>query len=224
MNTKLLRKEGFIWLILIIPFVYLAFIWNNLPDQIPLHWNVNDEVDNYGSKVFGTLLLPLFNIGIYFLMLFIPRIDPKRRNYELFAGPFRMIRGWLAVFMVILFFVIIQSAMGTMLPVGRIVTGSVMLLFAMLGYYMRNIKPNWFVGIRTPWTLENETVWEKTHLLGGKMWLYGGLVGLLFVFFLEKTGLVILLATLIPVMVVVPVVYSWMLFNKNRRNEVGRNS
>ena len=217
MTTKFIRQEGLIWLILIAPFVYLTFIWNSLPDQIPLHWNVNDEVDSYGPKAMGALLLPAFNIVLYLLMLFIPRIDPKRKNYEHFSGPFRMIRGWLAAFMLLLFFVVLQSAMGRMLPVGKIVTGSVMLLFAMLGYYMKNIKPNWFVGIRTPWTLEDETVWEKTHLLGGKIWLYGGLAGFAMVFFLEKMGLVILLAAIILVMVLVPVVYSWSLFSKLKK-------
>ena len=79
------KGEWLFWLILLMPFLYIPFIWDKLPDSIPIHWNMRGEVDKYSSKTFGTLFLPLLNIGMYVLLLLLPKIDPRKRNYQYFV-------------------------------------------------------------------------------------------------------------------------------------------
>jgi uncharacterized membrane protein len=148
-------------------FVVAAVAWANVPDRIPVHWNLQGQVDGYGGRFIGLLLLPLVTLGLYGLLLFLPRLDPGYANYRAFAGAYNLIRISLVVFMAALYGVTVLAALGQPVDVGTLVTLGVGGLLVVLGNVMGKIRPNWFVGVRTPWTLSSKLSWNKTHRLAG---------------------------------------------------------
>lgn len=156
-------------------FVVAAVAWGSAPDKIPIHWNAAGQVDGYGGKFMGLLLTPLMTLGIYLLLKYIPRIDPARRNYETFASTYLLIRVAMLVYMAFIY-VVLVLAIGReeTFPVGDLITGSVGLLFIVLGAVMGKFRPNWFAGIRTPWTLTSKRSWTKTHRVGGRVFVATG--------------------------------------------------
>ncbi len=206
------KKEMVIWLIIVAPIIYLLTVLDQLPDQIPTHWNFKGEVDGYGSP----FVLPLLNVGVYLLLLFIPLLDPKRKNYEFFANAYYKIRLALALFLSTLTVMIILVGLGHDIKIDRVVIIGTLVLFAALGNYLTTVKPNWFVGFRTPWTLENEDVWRKTHLLGGRLWFGGGLLGIILAFFLPQSALVTFAIVTFSVLGLIPVVYSYISYQKQQ--------
>lgn len=156
-------------------FVTAAVRWGSVPDRIPVHWNAAGEVDGYGGKFMGLLLVPLIALGLYGLLKYIPRIDPARRNYEAFAGSYLLVRVTLTVYLAFVY-VVTTLAIGNeeSLPVAGLIVGSVGVLFIVLGGAMSRFKPNFFAGIRTPWTLTSERSWVQTHRLGGRVFVAAG--------------------------------------------------
>lgn len=205
-----LKKELGIILLVLAPVLFVLIQGNAIPEQVPVHWNIEGEIDRYGSK-WTTILI---NLGIYPLLLLLPRIDPRKKNYEIFSSSYYKIRFGLHLFMSALDIMLLLYASGVDIPVTRIVITSVLLLFIILGNYMGNIRPNYFVGIRTPWTLENAEVWRKTHLLAGRLWFWTGLLCLLISFFINNPERFPVLVVLIAAISLVPVVYSYLIFRK----------
>lgn len=208
-----LKQEIIIILITAAPLVYLLLTYSSLPEQLPMHWNIKGEVDNYGPKYYPFLLTP----GMYFLLLIIPLIDPRKKNYEKFLTVFFRIRLLLTIFFSLIIATIVYAANGHEVAMGRIIGTGILALFTFLGNYMINIKPNWMIGIRTPWTLDNETVWKKTHQTGGRLWFYGGMTLLIISFFLNETSLFYLIATGVITLSIIPVVYSYNIYKKEKK-------
>jgi uncharacterized membrane protein len=152
-------------------------VWPAAPDRIPVHWGFDGHVDRYGGKVEGLLGIPLITLAIYLLMRFLPRIDPGRANYARFGGAYTAIRAGLVVFMAAIYGIILASALSHTIDVARVVPVGVGALFVLFGSVLGKIRPNWFVGVRTPWTMSSKMSWVRTHRLGG--WLFMAL-GLLF--------------------------------------------
>ncbi len=207
------KKEIPFLLIAVLPFIYLAFIWNNLPDKIPMHWNGSGEIDRWGDK--SELFMMLFMLtGIsYFVFLIIPYIDPKQKLQNM-GNKLNNLRLILGLFMSALAIYILYSVQQkTSNPV--LIFPLIGLLFAFLGNYFKTIKPNYFIGIRTPWTLENEDVWKKTHLLGGKLWFVGGLL-MAMTFVLPNKIQFYTFMGITAVISIVPIVYSYLEFKKTK--------
>ena len=205
------KKEIPFIAVALLPFVYLAYIWNELPKEVPMHWNASGEIDRWGDK--SELFMMLFMLtGItYFVFLIIPYIDPKQKLQNM-GNKLNNLRLILALFMSALAIYILYSVQQkTSNPV--LIFSLFCLLFAFLGNYFKTIKPNYFIGIRTPWTLENEEVWKKTHLIGGKLWFVGGLLMALTFVLPNKIQIYTFLA-IAAVITIVPIVYSYLEFKK----------
>ena len=205
------KKEIPFIAVALLPFVYLAYIWNELPKEVPMHWNASGEIDRWGDK--SELFMMLFMLtGItYFVFLIIPYIDPKQKLQNM-GNKLNNLRLILALFMSALAIYILYSVQQkTSNPV--LIFPLVGLLFAFLGNYFKSIIPNYFIGIRTPWTLENEEVWKKTHLIGGKLWFVGGLLMALTFVLPNKIQIYTFLA-IAAVITIVPIVYSYLEFKK----------
>ena len=158
----------------------------------------------------------ILGLGIYFLMLIIPAIDPKKKIQEM-GDNFFSIRLLIAVFMAALNVVILNAAKEGGMENANILLVLMGALFAGLGNYMQTVRPNYFVGIRTPWTLESESVWKLTHRLASKVWMAGGILIVFLSLLLQDSKLVfIIFFVLVSVMVIVPVVYSYLLLKKER--------
>lgn len=213
-KTKMttLRKELPYILIALIPFVYLVFIWNNLPETVPMHWNGKGEIDRYGSKneLWG-LTAMLSGLG-YFLFLIIPKIDPKGKLDKM-GNKLNNLRLMMALFMSALSMFIIYSVQQVESK-PTLIFALIGLLFAGLGNYFKTIKPNYFIGIRTPWTLENEEVWKKTHHFGGKLWFAGGLLIFILSLIIPIVYSFYVLMTVTVIISIIPIIYSYLEFKK----------
>jgi uncharacterized membrane protein len=214
-------KESVLWVLIILPYVYLATIWNKLPDQVPTHFNISGNADAWSGKTTLLFLPGAMGIGIYLLMLLIPVLDPKRKIQQMGVKYYNfrfMLTFFFSLFATYLLFV---SNSGS-LKNPNLLIGLIGALFAMLGNYFQTVRPNYFIGIRTPWTLENEQIWKKTHRLGGRLWMAGGvLIAILSFFIKSNSALAITFGAILVVMVIVPVVYSYTEFlkEKNRSNQ-----
>lgn len=156
--------------ILIGMFVLALVTWPGAPDQIPVHWSGAGEVDRYGGKFEGLLLMPLIATGLYVLLRVLPRIDPGRANYAAFQNTYDLIRFGIMIVLAVLYGVVHLWIRGREVDMNTVIPMVVGAFFVVIGASMGKLRPNWFIGLRTPWTLSSKTAWVRTHRLGG--WLF----------------------------------------------------
>ena len=189
-------------------FILAAVTWSTAPDRIPIHWTLSGEPDGFADKFGGLIGLPLVTVGVYLALLFLPRIDPRRANYDAFRTPYAMIRttiiGLLLAMDAFIHLWIRGQKIGTSLFM-PVMAGTVMML---LGNYLPKLKSNWFVGIRTPWTLSSEQSWRKTHRLAGWLFVASGAAVIVASILNPEKSRVVLFGTLMPT-VVSTVAYSY---------------
>lgn len=208
-----LKSEIFPILLILLSILASFWFYQNMPEQVPIHWNAAGEVDNYGSRAFGAFFFPVLILGIYLMMIFLPYLDPKKDRYAQFVKAYWAIRFILLIYLILIYFTASLAGVGYNVPVGKIIPIAVGILFLIIGNYLGKIKPNWFVGICTPWTLSNEEVWNRTHRLGGKLF---SLAGCLFVFnaFMPFTWFFPLIIGTLVIVVGGTIGYSYFLFRK----------
>jgi uncharacterized membrane protein len=208
-----------VWFIILVPGIYLSAIWQKLPAKVPIHFNLKGEVDRYGSNtelLVMVLIITAVNIGVYLLLINAYRIDPKKYAQDNKDRMQRMALG-ISFFISALLCVIIYSISNHPVKfIPGLIFSGVGLLFSFIGNYMHNIKPNYFAGIRLPWTLENEDNWRKTHLLGGKLFFAGGLLIAVICLLTPFVISVIVFFAITITITVIPCVYSYRLF-KNQK-------
>jgi uncharacterized membrane protein len=197
-------------------------IYNTLPAALPLHFGIDGQPDRYGSRnefILVVLLLQVVAAFTFLLIKFLPRIDPKRKaRYS--QSAFIKLSFALLLFISFINVAVIYNATQPGFKMNKLVFPMIGLLFAYMGNMMHSIKPNYFVGIRTPWTLESEDTWRKTHQLAGKIWLPGGLIIAIICLLLPPRGGTIFFAITVAVMALIPVVYSYIYFKKHQPNSL----
>ena len=192
-------------------------LWNQLPDQMASHWNVNDEVDGYMPKVWGVFLMPLVSLGLFLLFLVIPNIDPNKANIAEFRESFNLFIVLFVVFMLYVHGLTLAWSLGyTGFRLSTALLPAVGLLFIFIGFMLRKAKRNFFIGIRTPWTLSSDTVWEKTHQLGAVLFMASGALVFIGGLFGGVTAFWMLLVPLIGSTLFL-VVYSYILYRDETR-------
>jgi uncharacterized membrane protein len=210
MENKSFFSQNIVGMILlVIPFILIVVFWNDLPEKIPMHWNVEGEVDRYGSKAFGILALPVFNVILFLLFVILPKIDPRQKNYRFFGTSYNIIRIGLNSFMLVLFIIILAASLGYELNIGLIVIYLTLTLFLVIGNLFGKIRPNYFLGLRTPWTLDNEEVWRKTHRLAGAIWVWSTVVMFIIAAVIPITIFVYVYFCYVGLIVLVPLIYSY---------------
>lgn len=211
-----LKKEIPLIFLSLLPALFLAYIWPSLPDQVPVHWDINGNVDRYGGQ-WEVLLLALIPIFLYGLFLLIPRIDPKKR-LDAMGNKYYSIRLLTVIFISVLFMFIIYSIKEQSLANPNYLFIIIGAFFMVLGNYFTAIKPNYFLGIRTPWTLESESVWKSTHRLAAKLWIPGGLIIVIagFIFPNQTTQIIFFVITII--LALVPVLHSYLEYRKESKS------
>lgn len=214
--SKKVYRELILWLFNVIPYIYLITIWNELPDIVPTHFNLAGEADGWSSKQFLIFLPGSLGIGMYFLWLVLPKMDPKH-NLSLEDNKYYGIRFMMAVFFSILTTYILYTSLAGKISNTPILFGFIGGLFAVLGNYFKDMKPNYYIGIRTPWTLEDERVWYNTHRFGSKVWIFGGIT-LLFSSILIKNKDIFfpffILSTLL--ITFIPIIYSYIDYKRGK--------
>ncbi|AXY06449.1 SdpI family protein [Bacillus tropicus] len=158
-----------------------AYAWPNLPDTMAVHWGM-EGVNGYASKFNAMLLLLGIMIFTYVLLTITPKIDPKKKNYDKFSKGYMIINYSVVVLLFLVNMLVIGVGLGYDIPMNSTPLILVGLLFIVIGNYLPQCKPNYFVGIKTPWTLSNEEVWRKTHRFSGKVFVVLGIIMILSVF------------------------------------------
>ena len=220
-------KNKLNWLeatLLVAPLIALLALWNDLPARVPIHWNLRGEIDGWSSKTF-MLLLPLISLGIILLLHILPRFDPKLGHAAGGHGRMQSVLGILrlalAAFFGVIFWMQLAAALGHSVAAGRIVPAATLLLLATIGNYSSNLRPNYFVGLRTPWTLESPETWRATHRLGGRLMFFGSAVLLVLQFFLSESKFVFLFTASALLLVAWAFWYSWHHFHAQGAKPVG---
>lgn len=211
--SNVFKQDWLILILIIFGFALGAYFYPSLPDKVPTHWNFNGEVNGYGSKLFGAFGLPAINLATYLMFLVLPFIDPKRKNYEDFRASYQFLK-----YIVIIFFLGVE-VMTLLIASGVIVNKPIFiqimvsLLFILIGNVMGRFKHNYFVGIKTPWTLANDEVWRKTHRMAAPLWVIGGIVNIMLAFTAIKYNEIGFMF-IVAIITIVPIAYSYITYQQ----------
>lgn len=209
--SNILKKEWFLILLILLGFVMSIYFYPSLPDKMPIHWDIHGEVNRYGSKLFGAFGMPLIILGIYLLYVVLPYIDPKRKNYEGFKPTYQLFKYIIIIFFFCFHTMTLLNAIGVKIDILTFIQVSISLLFILMGNAMGRVKHNYFIGIKTPWTLASEEVWKKTHRLSAPLWVTGGILNLILFSLGVKVYSFIVIIIIISI---IPAIYSYIVYKK----------
>lgn len=199
-------------------FLASAAAWARLPASIAVHWNLAGEVDRYGSRFEGALLLPAMMLFIWGVMRVLPAIDPRRANYPKMAGTYDFVITLTLVAMLGIHGAVLGTALGYPVPIGTVIPLVVGVMLMALGNVLPRARPNWWFGIRTPWTLSSDRVWTRTHRVAGYSMMASGLAVVL-IAFLHTHWLRVALIGAVALGALFPAVYSYVAW---RQEEASR--
>jgi len=193
-------------------------LWDQLPEQMASHWNVNNEADGTTPRFWGVFLMPLVATGLLALFTIIPSIDPHKANITQFRETFNMFIVLIIAFLLYVHALTLAWNLGYQnFKISAAMLPALGLLFIFIGYMMRKVKKNFFIGIRTPWTLSSDTVWDKTHQLGSVLFMLSGAFALFGAFF-GGTGAFLLMFVPLLGSVLFLVVYSYILYRNETKS------
>ncbi len=219
MNKNATSAESLMIACLLAPFIYLALIWPQLPAEIATHYSLMDgraRADGWMQKENAALIMAALSVVVYLVLRYLPQVDPRASRQTSNFTKLRMVAtigfaaltGWM--WYMAGHQASVSNSMGLLLAlVGLMVAG--------MGNYLTTVKPNWFIGIRTPWTLESETVWRKTHQLAGRLMVAGGLLSAVLVFIVPASYQVGVFVTIVVLSTLVPLVYSYIFFQQEKK-------
>lgn len=164
------------YLIVAVAIVASLIQFSHLPARMPTHWGVNGEVNGWSSRLWGAFTLPLILLLLALMMKWLPNIDPRRANYPKFAGTFDAIFISVMLLLLVMHVALLAAARGYPVRFERWVPVAIGLFLVVLGNLLPRARPNWFIGVRTPWTLSSDRVWEKTHRLAGYVFVAAGII------------------------------------------------
>ena len=179
-----MRKSEIVSLLLVIVSLLISFYFApKLPETIPSHWNYKGEVDGYMAKFLALFLMPVFLLVLFLLFLILPKIDPLKANVEKFRRYFDGFIIILFLFFIAIHLQIFLWARGTKIPPNIIFPIGFGILFYYVGIMLNHSQRNWFIGIKTPWTLQSDFIWDKTHKLGAKLFKMAGIASIIGIIF-----------------------------------------
>jgi len=193
--------------------VFSISVYNRLPEQMASHWNENSQVDGYISRFWGAFMMPLVVLGMLAVFLVIPNIDPLKANIAKFRGQFNTFITLIVAFMTYVHILTMLWNLGyDQFNMGSAMMPALGLVFIFAGIMMRKAKRNFFIGIRTPWTLSSDTVWDEIHRIGSVLFIASGIIAMLGVFF-ENYAIWLVL---VPVLgsTIFLLVYSYVLYQR----------
>lgn len=215
MHNKYIKKANTLILaVVLLSFVLAFYFYSLVPDQMASHWSSKGEVNGYMSKFWGLFLLPFILLGLYFIFIIIPKIDPLRENIEKFRKQYNILIFLILLFLFYVYLLTLFWNIGMIFNMNLVLSPAIGIFFYCIGSLIENIKMNWFIGIRTPWTLSSENVWRKTHKLGGRLFKISGIIILFGIFFKEY----MVLFTMIPAIAssVYSIIYSYLEYRKEK--------
>jgi len=198
----------------LIVFMFLIgiFLYPQLPDQIPMHWNVMGQIDGYMSKPIGVWFMPVLTILMYISFQIFPNFDPKKNKYKLFKHEWEIMQmamvGFFTYMQCIILYLTLHPTVSIM-PLMFIGLGT---LFILMGNYMSKIRQNYFIGVKVPWTLSSEDNWNKTHRFASWCFVIAGIFTLAEAFFVWQAPVIIFGSIMLAAFL--PMIYSFLLYKK----------
>lgn len=188
-----------------------------LPPMVATHWNAFGEPDGHSSRLVAVLLIPGVMLAMLGLFAVLPRIDPKRANYARFQNAYWLLANGVVAFFGLVHVLVVGSGLGLPVSFRRLLPLGVGGLLLLVGRFLGRVEPNWFMGVRTPWTLSSDQVWRTTHRTAGRLFMGGGLVAMALA--VVPRGVVTpLLILLVVTLGVVPVGQSYLLWRRERNS------
>jgi len=201
-----------------LPLVYLTIVYPSLPPVIPTHFGFDGKPNGFSDKqdmIWIVIAVTILSILVYLLIRYLPRIDPKKTASQS-AGNMQKIGVAVVALMSAIAISILYASQHGVISFNRLFNPIMGIFFIVVGNWMYNIKPNYFVGIRVPWTLENPDNWRATHHMGSKLWVVGGiLIAICSPFLAGKTAEYFFIITTLG-LAFIPIIYSFLYFNNNR--------
>ncbi|MEM7112709.1 MAG: SdpI family protein [Chloroflexota bacterium] len=214
---NLTRLLIFTAVVAVIMFLVSAWAWQQIPagEQVPVHWNAAGEADRFGSKFEGLLLMPIIMVVVMGVVAAVTFIEPKRRNLLQSHRAFGAF--WIAIslFFLMLHVTMTLITLGYAIPINIAISVGLGLLFIVIGNFLGKIRSTYTFGIRTPWTLDSELSWNKTHRLGGKLFMLAGVATLLSGLFFDGEILVVVMLVSILGAALVSTVYSYFVWKQD---------
>lgn len=204
-NWKILLSTS---IVILLPVLAGVILWDQLPEQIPTHWNVDGQVDGWSSKAFAVFGLSGLMLALHWLCVLGTSADPKKANHS--DKVLHLVLWVTPVLSVVLFSITYATALGHAMPIERIMPALLGLVFAIIGNYLPKCKQNYTIGIKIPWTLNSEENWTRTHRFAGRVFFVCGLIILLTAFF----GGFLIFGAIALVMILAPIIYSYALHRK----------
>lgn len=203
------------FLIILFSFALGACFYSKMPDTMASHWNASGEADGYSSKSFGLFLLPSISIVLLLFFLLIPKIDPLRQNILKFKKHYGNFILLITAFLSYIYLLSLLWNLGFRFSMARMLSPAFGILFYYSGVLVENAKKNWFIGIRTPWTLSSEKVWDKTHKIGGRLFKIIGVLAFFSIFFPKYALLLVIILALFVVLYTI--LYSYFEYRKLKK-------
>jgi len=190
-----------------------AWLYPSLPDVVPTHWNIRGEADGFGPKGVAAWLLPAMALGVLGFMALVPWMSPKDYQIDTHGPAYGFIVVATTALLVFIHLLSLAGAMRADFPVGRTLMAGVLLFLAAIGSVLGNVKRNFYIGVRVPWTLASERVWDDTHRVAAKVFVIGGMIGAALALIDQTVAAMIML---VPI-VLVPIVYSFVRYKQLER-------
>lgn len=211
-----IKREWLPLLIIAAGFILGGYFYQNFPDQVASHWNIEGVVDGYSGRLSAAFLLPTLNLVLYLMLSFLPRLDPLQARYREFIDIYNKIKLLMSSFLFVLYLLTGLNGLGIDVGFGLIFPVLIGALLSLVGYFIRDVKTNWFFGIRTPWTISSEVVWGKTAVFGSRLFMVSGVLIAASAFAGPLTRTVILILA-ITVMAIAPFIYSFIIYNQENK-------
>lgn len=211
---KLQKSEFAVLIIIFASFIIASYLYPIMPNMMASHWNYKGEVDDYLPKSFLLFLMPIISVFLFLIFLIIPRIDPLKENIKKFRKQYDRFIILINLFIFYIYILTILWSLGSRFNMILFMLPVLAVIFYYSGVLMEKSERNWFIGIRTPWTLSSEEVWRKTNKLGGKLFKAMGII-ILFGIFIPDFAIFVIVIPII-LLCIYPVVYSYIEFKKEQ--------
>lgn len=190
-------------------------VYSRLPDRVAVHWGMSGEPNRYGSRVEGAVLLPAMMVVLYVIMQWYPSRDPRAANIAKFRSAYDTIVAATIAFLGVVHVLVLGQSLGWRVDVTTVILVCTGVMFLLFGNLLPLARSNFIFGIRTPWTLSNDQVWTRVQRVGGYAMVAAGLLTMVGAFFTRPGGVMVALASMI-LAGVIPVVYSYVLWSRDR--------
>ena len=212
-----MRNRNFGFIVAILAAAFSVWAWPRLPAVVTTHWGLDGQPNGYSPRWVAAFLFPLFLVALPLVFRALPKIDPRGENYPKFNDSFWLIGNTIVLFLGVIHVVVLLNAMGLPVDMNLVVGLGVGLLFMVIGNFLGKVQPNWFLGVRTPWTLASEQVWRKTHRTAGWLFVGAGLI-IAVAAFIPAVPTIAVMGVAIAIAAIIPVVQSYVLWRREQAN------